>query len=514
MKIVVGLGNPGRQYAATRHNVGWMVVDRLADRAGWGGRRERDAARVVWGRYRDLDLALVKPLTFMNESGLAVRKVLAREHAPLEDLLVVVRRLRPALRPAPPARGRQCRRPQRPALDHRRAGQPGLRPPARGHRRAGAGAIDHVLSRFAASERADLPAGHRRRRGRGRGLGARRRRPGRQPVERVARSPRRRADEDAPPVAARRPEAAGRPTASAARRPAGGGSCRATGGPRRASPARDRRVDAPARSQRPRPAPGGSVRVGRPPSGAGRRPAAPAAALGGPRRPDRPARRQRHAPGAGRPLRATRAARDAKVGTALRHVTYAGMPHGAKTYLAAALARATGERLLWIARDAEIADRVVEELEAWFGDPAAVVTLEPRSALAYERSDLIGDESAARVAALAAWAGGAPRVLVASVQALFQRTLAPDDLPTDRCACAVRPARLPGPRSWPSSCGWATSRWPRSAAAASSCGAAASSTSSRPGAAAGARGVVRRRDRVAARLRPGRPARRGAGRRT
>ena len=89
MKIVVGLGNPGRQYAATRHNVGWMVVECLADRAGWGAGRERDAARVVWGRYRDLDLALVKPLTFMNESGLAVRKVLAREHAPLDELLVV-----------------------------------------------------------------------------------------------------------------------------------------------------------------------------------------------------------------------------------------------------------------------------------------------------------------------------------------------------------------------------------------------------------------------------------------
>ncbi len=65
-------------------------MDRLAERAGWDGRgRQRDASNVVGGRYRGLDLTLVKPLTYMNESGLAVRKVLARNHAPLGDLLVV-----------------------------------------------------------------------------------------------------------------------------------------------------------------------------------------------------------------------------------------------------------------------------------------------------------------------------------------------------------------------------------------------------------------------------------------
>jgi peptidyl-tRNA hydrolase, PTH1 family len=90
VKVVVGLGNPGERYAKTRHNVGWMVVDRLADRAGWAGKgRERDASRIVQGRFRSLDVTLAKPLTFMNESGLAVRKVLAREHAPLGDLLVI-----------------------------------------------------------------------------------------------------------------------------------------------------------------------------------------------------------------------------------------------------------------------------------------------------------------------------------------------------------------------------------------------------------------------------------------
>jgi len=90
VKIVVGLGNPGSQYEKTRHNIGWMVLDRLADRAGWSGRgRTRDAASVAQGRYNGLDLTLVKPLTFMNESGLAVRKVLARQRAPLTEMLVV-----------------------------------------------------------------------------------------------------------------------------------------------------------------------------------------------------------------------------------------------------------------------------------------------------------------------------------------------------------------------------------------------------------------------------------------
>jgi peptidyl-tRNA hydrolase, PTH1 family len=90
VKIVVGLGNPGERYAKTRHNIGWMVMDRLADRAGWVGKgRERDASRIAQGRLHGLDLTLAKPLTFMNESGLAVRKILKRENAPLGDLLVV-----------------------------------------------------------------------------------------------------------------------------------------------------------------------------------------------------------------------------------------------------------------------------------------------------------------------------------------------------------------------------------------------------------------------------------------
>jgi len=90
MKIVVGLGNPGKQYEHTRHNVGWMVLDRLAERAGWTGHaKARDAAATVHGRYNGLDLMLAKPTTYMNLSGVAVRKILARQRAPLDELLIV-----------------------------------------------------------------------------------------------------------------------------------------------------------------------------------------------------------------------------------------------------------------------------------------------------------------------------------------------------------------------------------------------------------------------------------------
>jgi transcription-repair coupling factor (superfamily II helicase) len=125
-----------------------------------------------------------------------------------------------------------------------------------------------------------------------------------------------------------------------------------------------------------------------------------------------------------------------------RHVGLTSIPHGAKSYLAAAIALAEdGERLAWIARDAEIGDRVAEELQAWLGDPGAVAVLEPRTALAYERSELVADETAARVAALSAWRSGDALILVASVQGLVQHTIAPADLPDEPRRLAVN-ARL------------------------------------------------------------------------
>jgi peptidyl-tRNA hydrolase, PTH1 family len=157
VKIVVGLGNPGRQYEGTRHNVGWMVLDRLAERAGWSGRaKARDAAAVVRGRHDGLDLVLVKPTTYMNLSGVAVRKVLARERAPLSDMLVVVDDFALPL-------GRIRVREQGSAGGHNGlrsiVGELGSQKFAR--LRVGIGepsrnAIDHVLSRFRPAERALL----------------------------------------------------------------------------------------------------------------------------------------------------------------------------------------------------------------------------------------------------------------------------------------------------------------------------------------------------------------------
>jgi peptidyl-tRNA hydrolase, PTH1 family len=158
VKVIVGLGNPGREYAATRHNVGWMALDRLADRAGWNVRvKDRDAAATVRGRYADLDLVLVKPLTFMNDSGIAVRKVLARERVPLEQMLVVVDDFalpfgRIRIRPEGSAGGHNGLRSIIGELGTERFAR--LRIGIGEPRRT---AIDHVLSRFTADERAHLP---------------------------------------------------------------------------------------------------------------------------------------------------------------------------------------------------------------------------------------------------------------------------------------------------------------------------------------------------------------------
>jgi len=69
--LVAGLGNPGREYAQTRHNVGWMVLDELARRCG-GSWRAKFSGQLAEVRLDDLRLALLKPETYMNESGRSI----------------------------------------------------------------------------------------------------------------------------------------------------------------------------------------------------------------------------------------------------------------------------------------------------------------------------------------------------------------------------------------------------------------------------------------------------------
>jgi PTH1 family peptidyl-tRNA hydrolase len=69
--LVAGLGNPGREYAATRHNIGWLVADELAARHG-GAWRSKFSGLLAEVRLADRRLALLKPETYMNESGRSI----------------------------------------------------------------------------------------------------------------------------------------------------------------------------------------------------------------------------------------------------------------------------------------------------------------------------------------------------------------------------------------------------------------------------------------------------------
>ena len=73
--LIVGLGNPGKKYEKTRHNLGFMVVDELARRYGMSFGKTERKAKTTDGMIREKRVLLVKPQTYMNESGVAVRKL-------------------------------------------------------------------------------------------------------------------------------------------------------------------------------------------------------------------------------------------------------------------------------------------------------------------------------------------------------------------------------------------------------------------------------------------------------
>jgi PTH1 family peptidyl-tRNA hydrolase len=87
--LIAGLGNPGRQYKLNRHNIGFMLVDSLANRLDISFTRVESKALVVKHKFQDRSIILAKPQTFMNLSGQAVGALVKFYKIPLENLLIV-----------------------------------------------------------------------------------------------------------------------------------------------------------------------------------------------------------------------------------------------------------------------------------------------------------------------------------------------------------------------------------------------------------------------------------------
>lgn len=89
MKWIVALGNPGKEYEQTRHNIGWMALDAVADRWGIASAQAKCKGLVAEGRVGGVKVALIKPMTYMNLSGECVRAFLDFYKPNVEDLIVV-----------------------------------------------------------------------------------------------------------------------------------------------------------------------------------------------------------------------------------------------------------------------------------------------------------------------------------------------------------------------------------------------------------------------------------------
>jgi len=87
--LIVGLGNPGPRYAGTRHNAGFLALDKLAARAGATVFREKFHGSFASGTLEGKPCGFLKPLTFMNESGRSVQAAVQHYKLPLDELVVI-----------------------------------------------------------------------------------------------------------------------------------------------------------------------------------------------------------------------------------------------------------------------------------------------------------------------------------------------------------------------------------------------------------------------------------------
>ena len=86
MKLVVGLGNPGREYKNTRHNIGFMVLDYYLGKVAWKNKMESNFYSTT---INNEEVIFIKPLTYMNLSGMAVSKVVKFYKIKMEDILII-----------------------------------------------------------------------------------------------------------------------------------------------------------------------------------------------------------------------------------------------------------------------------------------------------------------------------------------------------------------------------------------------------------------------------------------
>ena len=89
MKLIVGLGNPGKEYEKTRHNMGFMAIDRLCDQINVDVDREDFKGVYARFKYQGEDIFILKPYTYMNLSGQSVKAIMQYFKIPVEDLIVV-----------------------------------------------------------------------------------------------------------------------------------------------------------------------------------------------------------------------------------------------------------------------------------------------------------------------------------------------------------------------------------------------------------------------------------------
>jgi len=86
MKLIIGLGNPGKKYEKTLHNVGFILLDKLAEELGLKWKKDAKAQAQI---AKNENLILAKPQTFMNRSGISVAHLMSYYKIPTEDLLVI-----------------------------------------------------------------------------------------------------------------------------------------------------------------------------------------------------------------------------------------------------------------------------------------------------------------------------------------------------------------------------------------------------------------------------------------